>query len=65
MLFFRLILPIVLLETNRYMEQVFTAMGKTLPPTQEIFMNDLLAFLARYSDGSRPQAQHQVILGRR
>lgn len=28
------------------MEQVFTAKGKTLPPTQEIFMKDLLAFLA-------------------
>jgi hypothetical protein len=46
MLFFRLILPIVLLETNRYMEQVSTAKGKALPPTQDIFMKDLLAFFA-------------------
>jgi hypothetical protein len=46
MLLFWLILPIVLLETNRYMEQVFTAKGKTLPLTEEIFMKDLLAFLA-------------------
>jgi hypothetical protein len=46
MLFFRQILPLLLLETNRYMEQVFTAKGKTRPPTQEIFMKDLLAFLA-------------------
>jgi hypothetical protein len=28
-------------------------------------MKDLLAFLAHYSDGSRPQAQHQVILDER
>jgi hypothetical protein len=47
------------------MEQVFTEKGKTHPPTQEIFMKDLLAFLAHYSDGSRPQAQHQVILDER
>jgi hypothetical protein len=45
MLFFRNVLPI-LLETNRYMEQAFTAENKTLPPSQEILMKYMFAFFA-------------------
>jgi hypothetical protein len=54
MLFFCTVLPIILLETNRYMDQVFAAKDKTLPPLQDILMKDMFAFFARHSDGSRP-----------
>jgi hypothetical protein len=46
MLFFRNVLPIILLETNRYMQQAFTAANKTLPPSQEILMRDMFSFFA-------------------
>jgi hypothetical protein len=42
--FFRTLLPIILLETNCYMYQVFAAKDKTLPPLQEILLKDMFAF---------------------
>jgi hypothetical protein len=52
--FFHTVLPIILLETNRYMDQAFAAKDRTLPPLQEILMKDMFAFFPRHSDGSRP-----------
>jgi hypothetical protein len=52
MLFFRTVLPIISLETNRYMDQVYAAKDKTLPPLQEILMKDMFAFFAHHSNGS-------------
>jgi hypothetical protein len=46
MLFFHTVLPIILLETTRYMDQVFAAKDKTLPPLQEILMKDMFALFA-------------------
>jgi hypothetical protein len=46
MLFFCNVLPIILLETNRYMQQAFTAANKTLPPSQEILMRYMFSFFA-------------------
>jgi hypothetical protein len=44
MLFFCTVLPIILLQTNHYMDQVFAAKDKTLRRLREILMKDMFAF---------------------